>query len=366
MHGSTLLKALVAIIITLLVLMVVVNGVLIPRVPHVDTNREIIELTHTIKEMQLVLKGQQSLVGALTAEQTLCTKTITQQYNLISTLSSQQAQSESQLRTLHDTLEDQYGLLKVLMRKVEEQLQITYMNPMPSSSSGVMSQDIQRALQQVHQEQQFRSPVNVFIDCGANQGDTIAQFTGLSNTHLHTWQSDAMFGYAKNRSGGWDVYSFEGNPLFNEQLTTLAGQIRTLPPSAGGPFRVFMYNQTAVGGRSGSVEFFLDSKSGVHWGSSLLDTHPDVNVSKEGTKIKVPMVDIVEILFKYRINDYVVLKVDVEGAEYEIMRNIFARGALPLVDELYLEFHDLQGYEHKSSIQWIIQQAPGLKVGDWF
>lgn len=40
-----------------------------------------------------------------------------------------------------------------------------------------------------------------------------------------------------------------------------------------------------------------------------------------------------------RICDYVIAKLDIEGAEWEVLTHILQRGAGPLLDELLVEWH---------------------------
>jgi hypothetical protein len=37
--------------------------------------------------------------------------------------------------------------------------------------------------------------------------------------------------------------------------------------------------------------------------------------------------------------DYIVLKVDIEGAEYEVLEKMFEDGSIEYIDELYIEWH---------------------------
>lgn len=212
-----------------------------------------------------------------------------------------------------------------------------------------------------------RPPRNAFFDCGANKGDSLALFAGIPGEAFGADHTSSMFGKAKSRPGGWDTYSFEGHPKFDEQLLAVANEVRALPETRGGPFNVNIHNGTVVGGHSGEISFYLDSKSKATWGSSVQSNHPDVDLSKEGTIIKIPMIDLADfILTRYRITDYVIVKLDVEGAEVEIMQQLLVRGVIPLIDEIYVEFHGFaNGIEHERSIRYMLSGAKDLFVGQW-
>ena len=56
--------------------------------------------------------------------------------------------------------------------------------------------------------------------------------------------------------------------------------------------------------------------------------------------VEVPAIDFAAWLTKnVKLEDYVVVKMDIEHAEYAVLPRMLATGAACLVDELYLECH---------------------------
>ena len=56
--------------------------------------------------------------------------------------------------------------------------------------------------------------------------------------------------------------------------------------------------------------------------------------------VQVPTIDISEFLLRrVREDDYVVLKMDVEGAEFQLIPHLISTGATSLIDEIYVEVH---------------------------
>lgn len=51
-------------------------------------------------------------------------------------------------------------------------------------------------------------------------------------------------------------------------------------------------------------------------------------------------------------SDYVVVKMDVEGAEYDILLQAIAAGIPALWDELYVEFHEDNNWVPIFSLKW--------------
>ena len=64
------------------------------------------------------------------------------------------------------------------------------------------------------------------------------------------------------------------------------------------------------------------------------------SAAANGHVVTVPCVDIVTLFRREHItvDDFVVLKIDVEGAEYDIMRRIIVTGLYRLVDKLAVEW----------------------------
>ena len=46
-------------------------------------------------------------------------------------------------------------------------------------------------------------------------------------------------------------------------------------------------------------------------------------------------------ILQLRDEDYVILKVDIEGAEFDLLRHIISNGLLHLIDILAVEWHDV-------------------------
>jgi len=168
---------------------------------------------------------------------------------------------------------------------------------------------------------QRTQPMCVFIDLGAADGNTFNQFL-----------SDG-FGPVENCSNGtWEAHLVEANPRFHPQLKQLETKY---------PGRVKASTSTAAFFCEGSTTFYLDMQSHKknYWGSSLSSNHPDVQ--KSGMQnVQVHLMNVNRILFENTIaSDWVKLKVDVEGAEYDILPCLARSPSASLVDQLFVEVH---------------------------
>lgn len=50
-------------------------------------------------------------------------------------------------------------------------------------------------------------------------------------------------------------------------------------------------------------------------------------------------VDISEILEKYKDSDFIVVKMDIEGSEFNVLRKILSDGTINYIDHMYIEWH---------------------------
>lgn len=151
-------------------------------------------------------------------------------------------------------------------------------------------------------------PGDIAIDCGANVGDMTMILA----------------------EGGANVHAFEPNP---HAFEVLRKRFEDTP-------HVTCYN-AAVGSASGRMALYLHENSReneVYWsnGSSLLRDKP--NVSSERS-IEVEVIDLVTFL-KGLGKPVRVLKIDIEGAEVDLMEHFIDEGCLPLAQKIFVEVHD--------------------------
>jgi hypothetical protein len=73
--------------------------------------------------------------------------------------------------------------------------------------------------------------------------------------------------------------------------------------------------------------------------SSILKNHPDIKAKAEKIKQTKPCVDLARLLRKYEQDDFVVVKMDIEGAEFELLLHLIKENVLSLIDILAIEYH---------------------------
>jgi FkbM family methyltransferase len=150
-------------------------------------------------------------------------------------------------------------------------------------------------------------PRYVFIDGGANVGQTILAFEKSTLSSKHPWT----------------VVSFEPNP-------ELIAKIPKRP-------NVTVLEQ-AIWTKDEELEFEFSPSQTL--GGSVVDS---VVRFPEMKKVKVRAIDFGQWLKRtYKKEDVVYVKFDIEGAEYPVIEHMLQDGTMSMIDRFYIEFHGTQ------------------------
>jgi len=90
---------------------------------------------------------------------------------------------------------------------------------------------------------------------------------------------------------------------------------------------------------------------------------------KEEDKVKVTSIDLSSWLKKnITEDDYVLVKMDIEGAEFEVLQKCLDDETLDMIDEINIEWHDWCRPEKKSHRQHLLNEMArlGVQSGLWF
>mmetsp|Transcript_36439 Transcript_36439/g.68151 ORF Transcript_36439/g.68151 Transcript_36439/m.68151 type:complete len:293 (-) Transcript_36439:13-891(-) len=166
----------------------------------------------------------------------------------------------------------------------------------------------------------------VFIDLGAADGNTFKVF--LNNGY------GTVANCTANGAGAWQAILVEANPNFDPKLKAEAARF---------PYGyVNAMSSTAAYMCEGQTSFFVDTVNTAEnfWGSSMSQNHPDVQASGGKTNVTVPTMNLNRILYENTIPaDKVILKMDIEGAEFDVLPCLAQSPSSNLVDSFYLEEH---------------------------
>lgn len=148
------------------------------------------------------------------------------------------------------------------------------------------------------------------IDCGANIGVSLL--------------------YIKTRAPRARVVCFEPNPAARAVLEKNIAENKW-----GNDVHVFPY---ALGKEKGTVEFFVEGKVPTSSGGGV------ANYSKnKNSPLSSYMVD-VDTLSHYIDGTVDLLKIDIEGGEFDVLEELVAHDALKFVDRIQLEYHYIPGF----------------------
>jgi len=165
-------------------------------------------------------------------------------------------------------------------------------------------------------------PRCVFIDLGAADGNSFNVF--ISNGYGNV-------SYCPSQQ--WKAILVEANPLFDKPLNAEAAKY---------PDHVTSMGSTAAYMCEAQTSFYIDTVNDKNnfWGSSLSKNHQDIQHSN-GKKVTVPTMNLNKILFEQTIpSDWVMVKMDIEGAEYDVLPCLAKSISASLIDRLYMEQHN--------------------------
>ena len=141
----------------------------------------------------------------------------------------------------------------------------------------------------------------VLLDCGANQGQS------------YEW-------FMKNRddSDEYEVHCFEPVPSFKQHFEN----------------KNLTFHFDAIWVEDGTIDFY--DKGGL---SSTLYPNKIDNRGK-GTRITVSCIDFSKFIKdNFKLSEYIIVKMDIEGAEYKVIEKMLEKGTFEYIDEFYVEFH---------------------------
>ena len=160
---------------------------------------------------------------------------------------------------------------------------------------------------------------SIYIDAGGHGGQSIERFKKMTSGKSNT-----------------KIYSFECHPRCYEKLKTYAAD------------NIIVSNK-AVWINDGEIDFYLDmldkttNRGFPGQASTISKTKMERGIEGQFTNdslIKVPCIDFSKWI-KNTLNksDYIFLKMDIEGSEYEVLDKMISTGAINYLHELDIEFH---------------------------
>lgn len=173
-----------------------------------------------------------------------------------------------------------------------------------------------------------------FIDCGGHNGSSVKKFR-------REIDPDEKF----------DIYTFEPNPEFGQSYSHFSRH-NLLP--------------YAVWTDDGEQNFFLDREDGD--GSTLIKektTKEEGGIGQldKANPIRVKSIDLSSWLRRnFKQNDYIILKLDIEGAEYQVLEKLCREGTIHFIDRLFIEWHWFKTGIPESVHKKLVNRLEALKL----
>lgn len=140
----------------------------------------------------------------------------------------------------------------------------------------------------------------IYIDCGGWNGTTTKKYLNKD----------------------FKIFVYEPNFNFNNYY-------KGLP--------ITLFNK-AVWIYNGEIDFYIGTMYGGQ-GSTLFKDKTTSNI-KTAKPIKVPCIDFSKwILDTFKIDDYIIIKMNIEGAEYPVLNKMISDGSINYIDKLIVAFH---------------------------
>jgi FkbM family methyltransferase len=150
-----------------------------------------------------------------------------------------------------------------------------------------------------------------FIDCGARIGESIER---LLNT-----DPDAH---------AYNIHMFEPNPVCYDIIC------------ANPRYADFTKHKQGVSDESGIERLWGCVKTNTSVGSTMEISKAQFDKVEPNDYLDVEVVDLSNFLFdNFKKEDYIILKLNIEGAEYRVLEGLLKSGACFLVQKLFVDFH---------------------------
>ncbi|KAM0739662.1 hypothetical protein ACQRIT_004846 [Beauveria bassiana] len=174
-------------------------------------------------------------------------------------------------------------------------------------------------------------PRYIFVDLGANGADSLETF-------LETPEAKFKYDFPAPQWATHDdaeIFLFEANPVFNDALVHARQKYAAVGKA------ITIYPSTVVDTTDGLRTFYLDEVNEDHnyWGSSTYKNHPDA-IASGGKGTELSAINIARWLLMNTLpHDFVVIKMDIEGAEYDIVPHLVKMRTWTVIDVLLVEWH---------------------------
>jgi FkbM family methyltransferase len=179
----------------------------------------------------------------------------------------------------------------------------------------------------------------IILDCGSHLGESVQKFRNILNS------DECIF------------YMFEANTyLYNEILLD-------------SKFNDCIKHNLAVSNKKELVKFYGCTKNKHSVGSTIEKSKASCDNISEDDYIEIQSINLADFI-KNNLNkeDYIILKLDIEGSEYDVLDELIKTDIIFYINELYCEFHSCwmssDFIKREEQIENYLQKI-NLKINYW-
>jgi FkbM family methyltransferase len=175
--------------------------------------------------------------------------------------------------------------------------------------------------------------MKVYIDCGSYEGGTIRKFM----------KSDYY-------SNDFKIYAFDPNPRLTQSNY----------------YDNIIFIKKAVWTSNGVIDFYINTKNtNKQCGSSIIKEKITGSLDKNNP-IKVDTIDFsLWLKNNFTINDYIIIQMNIEGAEYNVLNKCINDGSINLINKLFVQFHEKKiffGIDNHNKLLTKLANIKGLSL----
>jgi len=199
-----------------------------------------------------------------------------------------------------------------------------------------------------------------FFDCG---------------THMFQGFKEIAKKYSIDKS--WQCHCFEANPLTYEQSLPKYSELLNQGYNIEYFNNAVSDSNSEVNVNCVKAEYYDETESGsfTSQASNILSNRPehcnDRQLIYDSSQNLVKSIDFSEHIKKYTSpEDFVVVKIDIEGSEFSVLDKLILDGTIKNIDEIYVEFHsrffdDIQLYNDKIKEYERVFLQNNIKFTQW-
>lgn len=194
----------------------------------------------------------------------------------------------------------------------------------------------------------------IFVDLGAYDGDSYKEFMGLADDTDSTQNfKEPMDLPVKPEK--FECYLVEPNHIFFPKLSELLKKHKNIRAIDTGV--AYTYD--------GTIEFVLDPTEESPMGSTAEPSKR--NMWKVGNHVELHCFDFSEWIKQFK-DDYVIVKMDIEGSEYTVLNKMLEDGTHKIMNQLWVEWHHGKAIDYITQDSWALRDKlteDGVKVEEW-